>query len=76
MDTFITRQEFLDGVQWYWQDGDTDVWYYDSNENTIKQVDGSLYADVNELGVDNFTYTHPGEDAQSYPYTWLIQSNA
>lgn len=74
-DIYITRDEFIAGQQWYWQAGDSDVWYYDSSVNQIKQLEGDLYADVTELGASAFNFTYPGEDTQSYPFEWLVQYN-
>jgi hypothetical protein len=59
MDTFITRQEFIDGVSWYWSSGDTDVRFYDSINNIVKQTEGDLYAEVSKLETESFTYNFP-----------------
>jgi hypothetical protein len=75
MDTFITRQEFIDGVSWYWSSGDTDVWFYDSINNIVKQTEGDLYAEVSKLETELFIYNFPGEESESYPYEWLLQYN-
>ena len=76
-DIYITRDEFLAGQQWYWQFGDLDIWYYDSNSNKIKQIIGGagLEADIIELNTTEFTYQFPNEDLRSYPFNWLIQYN-
>ena len=75
MDIFITRQEFIDGVSWYWSSGDTDVWFYDSINNIVKQTEGDLYAEVSKLETELFIYNFPGEESESYPYEWLLQYN-
>lgn len=75
MDIFITRQEFIDGVSWYWTFGDTDVWFYDSLNNIVKQTEGDLYAEVSKLETESFTYNFPNAESESYPYEWLLQYN-
>tara|TARA_R110000796_G_scaffold111018_3_gene222546 strand:+ start:1134 stop:1364 length:231 start_codon:yes stop_codon:yes gene_type:complete len=71
MDIFITKQEFIEGVSWYWESGDTDTWFYDSINNIVKQNEGDLYAEVSKLETESFIYNYIGAELQSYPYEWL-----
>jgi hypothetical protein len=81
-DIFITRDEFIAGQQWKWESLDSDVWFYDPNDNRIKQLEGGVetgfYADIDELGDDTFTYTYstltPPETNSSL-YSDLAQYN-
>ena len=43
MDIFITKQEFIEGVSWYWESGDTDTWFYDSINNIGAELQSYPY---------------------------------
>lgn len=81
-DIFITRDEFIAGQQWKWEPNDIDIWFYDSNDNRIKQIElGSetgFYADIDELGAENFTYTFSTltpPETNTTLYSDLVQYN-
>ena len=82
IDIFITREEFIAGQPWKWMDMDDDIWFYEAKDNKIHQIESGeetgFYADINDLGVEDFTYTYttllPPETNTSL-YSDLVQYN-